>query len=639
MKKIKTLGLIVFLGLLLPAALQARPVSLSEAEQAARAWVARDNPQKTARLTQVDFSLNRVAPLNQQEAVVGYLASLSPQGFIIIPAASELSPIQFISYDATYETVKFHPFLQTIRERLYNNLTQLGYLVPPDFLLSQEKATPDRQQVDLNERAWENLILDRTLSQTIASSMVTPLLTSKWSQSAPYNEWLNNLINDGFYYPTGCSAAALAQVMYYWKYPPSGQGSNSYEWTGGGTLSADFNHTYHWDRMIDDYSSGSTQDQQDAVGELMSDVGRAINMQYATGGSAAQLYTNNAPVTFFKYSPSLITIRRSDFNSTADWFEIFRAQLNSRLVVPLAVYPFTHAVVIDGYRTDNYLSIVHVNIGWGGLYDGYYSLDGIYGGTQGGSGSLMDYALINVYPQGFQPAGPSVSGTVTGYDQLPIKCEKVEFWKEKSPGVFSKVTEAQTDAEGRYFILLTPGNYKVYFNSTTANYSPECKTYGRTFNDEWYKDQTNMITHPELGIDLAQVIQVTASSRHTIDAVLERYCSYPSNVSYFKRDPSTNPGNMIWDYRRYAPWDASYYYYCDSFQIQRATFLDFRDAVEVYRGMPKPYYNMVGTAPGSYYYRIRSLDDSCGVSDWFYSILVEIQQQISNIYLPLIIKD
>jgi hypothetical protein len=626
MKKIKTLGLIVLIGLLLPAALQARPISLPEAEQAARAWVARDNPQKNARLTPVDFTLDRVTPLTRQEAVVGYVASLSPQGFIIIPAASELSPVQYISYDSPYDTVQSHPFLQTIRERLYGALLKLGYLTPTDFLLSQETAALDRQQVNRSELAWETLTGDQSLSQNVSSALVAPLLTSKWNQYLPFSLYTPNQ------YPTGCSITALAQVMYYWKYPAGGQGYNQYFWAyEGRNLEADFSLShYQWDKMIDDYSGGATLEQQQAVARLMADMGIALNANYTPDGTEAYLHMNDALVTFFKYSPYMSRINRNDFATTIDWFENIKAQLNARLPVPITLEPFKHALVVDGYRTDNYLSLLHVNLGWGGAHDGYYAPDAIYGDNFG------DSALINIFPPGFQPTGPVVSGTVTGYDQLPVKCEKVEFWKESSPGVFSKAIETQTDSEGRYFGLLIPGTYKVYFNSGFANYHPDCMTSGRKFNDEWYKDQTNMITHPELSIDLAETIQVTSTSQHTINAVLERYCAYPQNVSYFKY---ASYHGFLWDHQ-YQGSDLDYHTYCDSFQIQRSTYLDFRDAVEVYRGMPFPYYNnLSGTPPGSYYYRIRSHDDACGVSSWFYSILVEITSQGSNIYLPLIIRN
>ena len=33
-----------------------------------------------------------------------------------------------------------------------------------------------------------------------------------------------------------------------------------------------------------------------------------------------------------------------------------------------------HAVVIDGYRTDNGDFVVHLNFGWGGRADGWYGL-------------------------------------------------------------------------------------------------------------------------------------------------------------------------------------------------------------------------------------------------------------------------
>jgi len=53
-----------------------------------------------------------------------------------------------------------------------------------------------------------------------------------------------------------------------------------------------------------------------------------------------------------------------------------------------------HAVVVDGYRIQDSINQVHVNMGWGGYADNYYSIDDIYGyGSE-----LRDLAIINIHP-------------------------------------------------------------------------------------------------------------------------------------------------------------------------------------------------------------------------------------------------
>ena len=90
---------------------------------------------------------------------------------------------------------------------------------------------------------------------------VAPLITSRWDQETPYN----NLCPSGTSGKTmtGCVATAMAQVMYFWRYPQHGQGSKTiyypFEDTHGQQLTVDFSQaTYDWDNMIDDYSGSYT---------------------------------------------------------------------------------------------------------------------------------------------------------------------------------------------------------------------------------------------------------------------------------------------------------------------------------------------------------------------------------------------
>ena len=114
---------------------------------------------------------------------------------------------------------------------------------------------------------------------------VAPLLSCKWNQDEPYNK------KTGYPY-TGCVATAIAQVMYYHKWPIQGKGENTYTVRSDNKVKhADFSKSYYdWANMKDEYRyyDPGTQREQDAVAKLMSDVGIATYMQYTPYLSGAQ---------------------------------------------------------------------------------------------------------------------------------------------------------------------------------------------------------------------------------------------------------------------------------------------------------------------------------------------------------------
>lgn len=92
----------------------------------------------------------------------------------------------------------------------------------------------------------------RLKKQLPTYSAIEPLLTSQWGQDDPYNALCPTY--QGEQCPTGCVATALAQIMYYHKWPERGTGSHSYRWTVDnrpvGTLSVDFSQSvYDWEAM------------------------------------------------------------------------------------------------------------------------------------------------------------------------------------------------------------------------------------------------------------------------------------------------------------------------------------------------------------------------------------------------------
>jgi hypothetical protein len=394
--------------------LEARMVMISEARLAAARLMEIENDRPDLRLNQDVFLLGQIEPLIYRGQPIAFLVNLKPQGFMILSDITEVSPQVFISFSGEFNILKELPFLNIVMDRLYYDKTHLHYISPNVSLIDDFKTeeSPDSIQVVRNELSWFTLLNDSVQTLSLNSDSqpladVAPMVSSRWNQGVPYWNYTPRVGGQATY--TGCSATAMAQIMYYWKYPDWGQGSHSYWWNYQ-TLSANFNHQYYWDRMLANYSSGYTSEQADAVARLMSDIGIAIDMDYAVDGSGAHTYTNNALVNYFKYSPDLGRINRRNVANWGAWFNIFKQQIDGRLPVILSMYKTDsgHTVAVDGYRTSP-SNQIHVNMGWGGAEDNYYSVDNIY---EYGD-AYWDYALINIHPTQLKLTVQSTAGGTT----------------------------------------------------------------------------------------------------------------------------------------------------------------------------------------------------------------------------------
>lgn len=223
------------------------------------------------------------------------------------------------------------------------------------------------------------------------SVVVEPLVTTKWNQDAPFNnfapEYTDN--NNTQRCATGCAATAMAQIMKFHNWPEQGVGHYSYEHQSFGTISSNFSeHVYDWTNMIDRYNNGEYSNMQaDAVALLMKDCGVSLNMNYGPVSGASIYSYYPAFKNYFRYSSR--TVNRSGCE-TAEFTKIITDELQEGR--PL-IYCGTgedggHAFVVDGYDTNYFL---HVNWGWGGYSDGYFDMnymDPTGLGIGGGSGAF-----------------------------------------------------------------------------------------------------------------------------------------------------------------------------------------------------------------------------------------------------------
>ena len=121
----------------------------------------------------------------------------------------------------------------------------------------------------------------KLLTKTSFPASVSPLLGSIcWDQSAPYNNTCP--LYQGERCVTGCVATAMAMILKYHEYPVKGKGTHSYKAPNGIECSFDYgNTTFDWNNMLPQYSGTYTAEQADAVAQLMSACGVAVDMQYS----------------------------------------------------------------------------------------------------------------------------------------------------------------------------------------------------------------------------------------------------------------------------------------------------------------------------------------------------------------------
>lgn len=217
------------------------------------------------------------------------------------------------------------------------------------------------------------------------------LNTAKWNQVAPFNKYTPNN------YVTGCVATAGAIVMKHHGYPAKGVGSHSYTWNGQ-NLTASFEHDYDWANMPAKYTDGNDE-AFDGVARLMSDLGIAVNMQYANGGSASALEDLvTALKKYFGYSKYARLLTMKDLGAEV-WNGRLRAEIDANRPVLYAASDANvggHSFVIDGYKDESF----SVNWGWGGYCDGFYRIgalnpeaDGTPQGDQYNSSQAAVFAL------------------------------------------------------------------------------------------------------------------------------------------------------------------------------------------------------------------------------------------------------
>lgn len=326
------------LSFAMPLCLKAHVVTPKEAENIARKYIKLPTKKATRGVSkQSGYS---------QNAPYYIYNDAQNKGFVIVSGTTEMGEILAYSNENALDTTNLHP-----------GLAQL--------LNSYKMAF---KAINTN-----NAVETEAKKGAFFAKTVAPLLKTTWSQDAPYNALL------GYNY-TGCVATTISQVLKYHEWPVQGMGNISYVNTSDNrTLSGNLNLSqYDWANMLPNYDAPvqATQAQRNAVAKLMKDVGLASGMQYHPGFAVA---TNqgafDAFVKHFDYQATCV------YQST-EGPSVFADLLRQELVdgFPFYFYGATkdykgaHAWVVDGFDDKGFF---HMNFGWNGQSNGYYSLSAL----------------------------------------------------------------------------------------------------------------------------------------------------------------------------------------------------------------------------------------------------------------------
>jgi hypothetical protein len=400
----KTTLLFIF-NFLFMVAIFAEPVSILTAKKAAQKQYAMmaekaslplyDLSGFSLKLTYTNSSFGLLSGSKEEQNLFYVFNVNENDGFVIVSADDNALPVIGYALKGNYNGENLPPALQGLLERRAEEITELMH--KPSIAVIEVK----------NE--W-TLLLGQNLSRNFKSfTAVNPLMSTTWNQAPYYNDLCPYDYNYNELTVTGCPATAMAQIMKYWNYPTNGTSYHSYNSESYGTLSANFGATtYDWNNMPNSLSGSNN-----AIAQLMFHCGVAVEMQYgvaATGGSGGYVIEAQSPIqhcceyafkTYFGYKSTLQGLFREDYND-ATWIQMLKADLDAGRPIQYAGFGQGggHTWVCDGYDNSNFF---HMNWGWGGVYDGYYSLNDLSpgtGGAGGGSGSFNSgqQALIGIEP-------------------------------------------------------------------------------------------------------------------------------------------------------------------------------------------------------------------------------------------------
>jgi hypothetical protein len=204
-------------------------------KRAVETWLIHYAPEKP-----VNPDVEKIEPYIIGDQTVAYIAHLKDCGYCLCGPSKLVKPVYFYCPKGKYSPD--NPNTQYILEEIQEKVKI--------FTKWEDENNPELKQYQkiFSERAelWEGLIKgdvsmgkDDIVTQSTGPDIILLPLTCKWRQGsckeleglATFNKFCPYLTNVNERTYVGCPATAISQILYYWKWPTQGEGSDTMRYT------------------------------------------------------------------------------------------------------------------------------------------------------------------------------------------------------------------------------------------------------------------------------------------------------------------------------------------------------------------------------------------------------------------------
>ncbi len=365
--------LVVSIFLFVYSMLTANPVSLKKAENTAANFL---------KFKKIDASIMKNEVIVNKAEKIAYVFHTDPEGFVIVSADDQLTPIYAFSTNSTFSQSNDNAmhFINTdLTERLRVK----------EFFSEELKEKNAEDWNNLNEQV-PHLDIPQGWSVYPPEGLTSTdgWITSRWGQGDPLNMYCPIDPGSGNRSVVGCVATSFAQLVNYHKYfvLPNFTSSDNYvsQYTNpaididNDAQTYDFPTFSQLNQLLvpiqNAYLTHSTPDTDDKAA-LNAACGFLVEMSYSEAGSGSNTHQiADAIVNRLGYT-SASTMSTWHTDHDVFYANLINDMQNARPGV-LSIFKSVgydgHAINVDGYRSD--LDHYHLNFGWNGNSDGWYSL-------------------------------------------------------------------------------------------------------------------------------------------------------------------------------------------------------------------------------------------------------------------------
>jgi len=304
------------------------------------------------------------------DSPIMYIFFLNPTGYIVVPANNNLPPIIAYSFENEFGDIsEENILLQLLKVDISSRIHYID--------LISENIIKNRHE------QWQKYSSLVNINQQNLVTTVGPLLDTKWSQNAPYNNFCPIDLDSGNRSVAGCPAVAMAQILNYHRTTQNIQFNDE----------DDYYHNYAGNRYkVDDdfeeYDFPSFTELNNYLVSLQYNYENEIpltdndkaSLNFACGVAAEQVY-NPAGSGTFGVNQAYQAYQRFYFEDVelltegSDVYNRLQSNILEGFPAHIAVvnedWNSGHNMVVDGYDNEGYF---HINFGWGGSYNGWYML-------------------------------------------------------------------------------------------------------------------------------------------------------------------------------------------------------------------------------------------------------------------------